>query len=281
VYGRLAPAATQAQAYAELTTLAERAAAASPHTHEHLRPRVLAYGGESPGDRSWLELAVTHLPILLVLIVACANVGTLVYARTATREAEIATRHALGASRWRIVAQLFVEALVLASAAAVVGLTAADAALKWGMTAYFSGQTDGPPFWVNPGLKLTTMLYAAGLTIAGAAILGVLPALKATRSHVHTQLRILGAGGATLRLGVFWTTAMIGQVALTVICLPPAMGIAEEALRDRIIRDRFPAEKYLAVRLDLYRDAPSADHDSTSMLATRLDQTYRELERRV
>ena len=53
VFGRLAPGATQAQANAELTALAERAAAASPQTHEHLRPRVLAYGGESPGDQTW------------------------------------------------------------------------------------------------------------------------------------------------------------------------------------------------------------------------------------
>ena len=94
---------------------------------------------------------MTHLPILLVLIVACVNVGTLIYARTATREAEIAMRYALGASRGRIVAQLFVEALVLASAAAVVGLAVAHWALKWGIDAYYSGQSGGLPFWVNPG----------------------------------------------------------------------------------------------------------------------------------
>src|SRR5207253_328676 len=104
---------SQAQANSELVALGERTAVASPRTHEHLRPRVLAYGGESPGDKGWLEFALTHLPILLVLIVACANVGTLVYARTATRDAEIAMRSALGAGRGRIVSQLFAEALVL------------------------------------------------------------------------------------------------------------------------------------------------------------------------
>ena len=56
-----------------------------------------------------------NLPSLLVLILACMTVGTLVYARTATREGEIAVRSALGASRARIIGQLFVEALVLAS----------------------------------------------------------------------------------------------------------------------------------------------------------------------
>ena len=226
VFGRLAPGATQAQANAELTALVERARADTPSTHEHLQPRVLAYGGESPGDRSWMELGLTHLPILLVLIVACTNVGTLVYARTATREAEIATRYALGAGRSRIVAQLFIEALVLASIAAVVGLAAAHSAVQWGTGIYYSGQNGGPPFWIHPGLKAATILYAAMLTIAGATVLGVLPALKATSSHVHAQLRTLGVGGSTMRFGRLWTAAMILQVTLTVICLPPAFGIA-------------------------------------------------------
>lgn len=277
VFGRLAPGATQAQAYAEVTALVGRTAAASPQTHQHLRPRVLAYGGESPGDRFSLEIALTHLPILLVLIVACANVGTLIYARTATRDAEIATRYALGASRGRIVAQLFIEALVLTTVAAVVGLAAAHWGLKWGMAAYYSGQSAAPPFWVNPGLKLTTVLYATALTAIGAGILGVLPALKATGSHVQAQLRNLGAGGSTLRFGWIWTTVMIVQVALTVICIPPAMGIAQEALRDRRIRERFPAEEYLTARIVLDREI----EESSPAYAARLEMTYRELERRI
>ena len=81
---------------------------------------------------------MTNLPGLLVLIIACMNVGTLFYARTATREGEIALRSALGASRARIIGQLFVEALVLASIAAAVGLIAADRALTWGIESAFA-----------------------------------------------------------------------------------------------------------------------------------------------
>ena len=165
VFGRLAGSATQEQAYAEVTALTEREAAASPETHQSLRPRVLAYGGQSPGDRSGFELLLTHVPILLVLVIACVNVGTLIYARTATRDAEIATRYALGASRARIVMQLFVEALVLAACAAAVGLAAANAALKWGVNAYYSGQDGQLPFWINPGLKPTTVLYAIAMLV--------------------------------------------------------------------------------------------------------------------
>jgi putative ABC transport system permease protein len=279
IFGRIAPGSTQAQANAELVTIVDRARAGSPKTYEHLRPRVLAYGGESPGDRSWFELMLTHLPVVLVLIIACANVGTLIYARTATREAEIAIRYSLGASRGRIVGQLFIEALVLSSVAAIAGLTFANWALRRGMDAYFSGQPGGPPFWINPGLKLTTMLYAAGLTVIGGAILGVLPAIKATRSHPHGQLRNLGSGGSTLRFGWIWTTVMIGQVALTLILLPPAMGITQESLRDRAIRGRFPAGEYLAVQIELDREGVIDESDAE--FAARLDRTYREFARQL
>jgi len=72
-------------------------------------------------------------------------------------------------------------------------------------------------------------------------------------------------------------------VALTVICIPPAMGIATEALRDRRIRERFPAEQYLAVRIELDQDpAPAAGSgESASAFAVRLEQMYHELERRI
>ena len=288
VFGRLAPGAAREQAYAEIAALTERAAASSPQTHQHLRPRVVAYGAELvlPAGRGFLggglAFAATHLPILLVLIVACTNVGTLVYARTATREAEIAVRHALGASRGRIVGQLFVEALVLATIATVVGLAVADSALRW-VFAYLSGPDQKLPFWILPGLKFTTVIYAALLAVAAAAVLGVFPALKATGSRVQGQLKNLGAGGSTLRFGRVWTTAMIAQVALTVICIPVAMKTTEESLRDRVIRERFPAEQYLAASLELDRDTvPARDEkESASVYAARLEQLYRELERRV
>ncbi len=281
VVARLAPAVTQAQAYAEITSLTDAVRAQSPSTHAHLRPRVLAYGGQSPGDAAPLEFAATHLPIILVLAVACVNVGTLVYARTATRDAEIAMRFALGASRPRIVLQLFVEALVLSGVAAAVGLTVAHVALTWGTLAFNSTDTGGLPFWVDPGLKPTTVLFAAVLTTAGAACLGVLPALKATRSQVHARLRNLGAG-ATLRFGTVWTAAMIGQVAFAVICLTPAKGISEEALRDRQIRGRFPAEEYVSVRLDLDRQRRAGTaEEPDDAYAARYALTYADLERRL
>ena len=277
VFGLVAPGATQAQANAEIATLTQQVKAASPTTHRHFVPRVLAYGGESPGDRSILEIVIMYLPIIMVLLLACANVGTLVYARTATRDAEISIRYALGATRRRIITQLFVEALVLASVAAVLGLAVANWTLKWALSTYFAGQL---PFWMDPGIKPSTVLFAIPLTVLSAAILGVLPALKATGKNAQAQLKNLGAGGSTLRFGKVWTAAMIGQVALTVILIPPAMGISGESWRDRDIRSKFPVQQDLAVEIDS-EGTRRVGEESQADFSARLERTYREIERRI
>ena len=82
---------------------------------------------------------------LLLLAVVCANVATLVFARTATRGWEIAVRNALGASRGRIVTQLFLEALVLSGIAALLGLALAKVVLRFAVSLRVS---DTIPFWV-------------------------------------------------------------------------------------------------------------------------------------
>ena len=218
-----------------------------------------------------------NLPALLVLIIACLSVGTLVYARTATREGEIAVRSALGASRARIIGQLFVEALVLASVAAAVGLMAADRAVTWGIE-NVNRATGGAPFWMTPGLKLTTILYAGGLAVVSAAMLSLLPALKVTRARVQPHLANLGTGGATLRFGRVWTGAMIVQVALTAIGIPVALETASEAMRNLNIRAAFPSREYLAARIDV--DRPF-EEETTSAFEERRARTFAELQRRI
>ena len=208
--------------------------------------------------------------MLLVLIIACMSVGTLVYARTATREGEIAVRSALGASRARIIGQLFVEALVLASVAAAVGLIAADRALTWGIESV-NRATGGAPFWMTPGLKLSTILYAGGLAVVSAAMLSLLPALKVTRARVQPHLANLGTGGATLRFGRVWTGAMIVQVALTAIGIPVAMESASQAMRKLNIRAAFPSREYLAARIDV--DRPF-EEETTSAFEARRARTF-------
>jgi predicted permease len=277
VIGRLKPGVTLEQANAELRVLGERAAAALPTTHAHLRPLVgrLGQGTNTPPDSA--RLALMYLPSLLVLLLACTTVSTLFYARTAIREGEMAMRSALGASRARIVGQLFVEALMLASLAAAVGLIAADRTLRWGIEAVNDGR-GGVPFWMTPGLAVTTMLYAGGLAVAGAAMVSLLPALRVTRTRLQPDLMNLGAGGSTLRFGRVWTTAMMAQVALTAIAIPAGIEGASQTIRIVRVHAQFPSHEYAAARLEL--DRPAGE-EMRSAFEERRARTYARLEQKI
>ena len=276
VIGRLAPGVSRAQANAELRVIGERTAAALPSTHEHLRPRVWRLGESSEMAAFTLQSAMRNVPALLVLAIACLSVGTLVYARTATREGEIAVRSALGASRARIVCQLFVETLVLASIAAAIGLVAADRVL----TRAIANVSDagGAPFWMTGGLAPSTILYGGVLAIISAAVLSVLPALRATRAQVQPHLANTGSGGATLRFGRVWTGAMVVQVALTAAGIPVAMETVNQATLKLNIRSNFPSREFIAAYVDI--DRPVGGESGAAYEARRA-RTLAALERRI
>src|SRR5688500_6831928 len=169
VFGRLAPNASIDDARAELGVIGAQMSASNPETHKHLRPRVTTYakplaeGGEMRMLRNILY--VVNGIFLMLLAIVSTNVATLVFARTATRGWEITVRTALGASRGRIISQLFVEALVLAGVAAVVGLIVARVSLGLGLSLLAGG--DALPYWIDDSLSWRTVLYTAVLTLFG------------------------------------------------------------------------------------------------------------------
>ena len=132
-----------------------------------------------PGDQPIMYSIYSFMAVLLILI--CGNVGLLLFARAASREADLVVRTALGASRGRIVAQMFAEALVLGGVAAIVGVTAAGFALRtWG-TVFLETNMGRLPFWFDLSLSPRTFAVAIVLTVAGAAVAGIMPAMKITR----------------------------------------------------------------------------------------------------
>lgn len=280
VFGRLAPGASIDDARAELGAIGARTAALHPETHEHLVPRVTRYAEPLAGSGQMLVvrnvLYVVNGIFLMLLAVICANVATLVFARTATRGWEITVRNALGASRGRIVAQLFVEALVLAGVAAILGLVVARLALRWGLS--LAAGSDALPFWIDDGLSWKTVLYAALLTLLGAAIVGILPALRVTRINVQDALRNEGAARSGLRFGGFWTAVIVVQVAITVALLPLAAGGVFESNRFRQRAEGIGAERYLTAGVDVDREDHGAD---SAAFAARARLALDELERRL
>jgi predicted permease len=253
VFGRLAPGATMASAQAELSVIGERAAAAFPQTNATLKPRVLGYTRpildiQDMGFDAWV---MSQLTVSLVLVVVALNVAILLYARTATRRGEIAVRSALGASRARIVSQLFVEALVLALAPACLGLALAQYGLETGNRLMFLelDVVGGPaPFWLERGPQPSTMLYVLVLVVITAAVAGILPALHATRRRGGADLRQLG-GSTGPRLGRIWSALIVTQVAFAVAVLPTAIKTGLNQIRGSLTRPSYPVEKFAGATL--------------------------------
>src|SRR5919106_2359745 len=265
VFGRLAPDATLDGAQAELTTMGLRAAADFPQTHQHLRPQVMPYAKSWLNAREWSRaLMWPNLFVVMLLILICANVALLMFARAATRHSETLVRTALGASRAHIITQLFAEALVLGGVAAIVGLAAAGFGLRWAFSMVEAEIQGGRlPFWFSDSLAPATVLYAGALTLLGAAIAGVVPALKVTRG-LQAGLRAVTAGGGGLRLGGLWTAVIVTQVAFTVAFPGVAFFVRREAAQLQTYDLGFPANEYLSVRLELDRDGPTATARDTS-----------------
>ncbi len=261
VSGRLAPGASLKDAQSEISQIAARAAAAFPDTHKDLSPQVLPYTYPffdiDEIGTVW-AYHVMQLSITLLLVLVCSNVATLIYARTAARQGEIAVRSALGASRWRIAGQLFAEALVLAALASVIGLTIAKFALDQ-CRLFLQDLMGELPFWVSFDISIGVVLYALALTILGATIIGALPAWKATGKRVQTQLRQLG-GGTGMKLGRTWTVLIVAQVAFAVAILPATIYYAWEFARYSLASSGFASEQYLTAVLGMEQlPVPSAE----------------------
>ena len=264
VFARLAPNATKESAQAELAAIGRRMAVAHPKTHANLQPRIVAYTeifADMDGP-AWLVLIIQSV-IVLILAVVCANVAVLVYARTVTRTGEIAVRTALGATRRRVVSQLFAEAFVLSSVSALVGLGIAALALDY-VDAFVIARMGGPPFWLEPGLSASTVFYTLGLAVLAAVIIGVLPALRATGSQLRTTLSKL-SGGSKPQLGRTWTTLIVGQVAITVAALPMATLVGWRLYTDISQKAGFAVNEYLTAGTLLERNGnPVADIELTT-----------------
>ncbi|MGZ8377978.1 MAG: ABC transporter permease [Gemmatirosa sp.] len=251
VFGRLAGGMTFESAQAELTAFGKRLAAEHPATHAHLQPRVIPYtqaDGDS-GDMPQVKALVYFFVVVLVVVV-CSTVALLLFARAAARQTELLIRSALGASRRRIVTQLFAEALVLAGVAAVVGLAAAQLALTRLGKPYIEFNYGRLPFWYDFNLSPTTIGYALALATIGAVVAGVMPARKITRG-LGTQLRAGSAGGGGASFGGVWTAVIVTQVALTVMIPAAAMLVRSESQRIASYDFGFPAQEYLGVTLGL------------------------------
>jgi putative ABC transport system permease protein len=204
----------RAELVAMLTGLSS--AAAGGTVEARLLPRVTPISARffgNPTDPAWIAFITAGF---LVLLVSCANVANLLLARGTARGREIAIRGSLGASQWRVFAQVLIETSVIAVAGAVLGLGLSLAFVR-GFASLIPADT--LPYWVHYTMDPTVFAALVMVALGTVLICGLLPAVQASKTDVRRALRD-GGWGSTGRPAGGWTTAfMTTQIALAVVLL--------------------------------------------------------------
>ena len=219
VAGRLASGQSLAAAQAEMDLIARRVEEQYPQTN---RDRVVAVRPLSTAFREGSTIpfvGVLHVAAGLVLLVACANVAGLLLTRALDRQRELALRTALGASRMRIVRQLVTETVVLGALAGCLALLFASVGLDLLRTSLPADTARFVEGWDNLRLDARLALVMPGIAIGVGLLVGLFPALGATRTTLTDTLRE-GDRGVIGRL-----RGQRGRQALVVVEIASALAV--------------------------------------------------------
>lgn len=230
IMARLKPGVSLAQAEAELTLLYQQILATRAGTKSGdqrrredadqkvaLVPAGNGFSDLEPQARALLLIVMSAVPAV-VLLIACGNVATLLLARAAARQREVAVRLSIGAGRLRLIRQFLTESLVLAIVGGAAGLVVAS----WGrrvLLAWISSQQLGFPLALQAETDARTLLFTLAASVAAALAFGVVPAVRATNAELASTLK---AGGRSVGAGGGWKTGkalVAAQVALSLLLL--------------------------------------------------------------
>jgi predicted permease len=200
----------------------------------------------------------------ILLIAACANIGTLLLARASARERELAVRLSLGASRRRLASQMLVESAMLATLGSAAGLLLADWALR-----VIAHRLPGPVV-DRVGLHLNgeVLGFTAAVAVASVLLFGMVPAWRATRVNLVTPLKEGGHSATARRIGLLDRSVVVVQIAIALVLLNGA-GLFAATLRNlRNVNGGFATERAVTTGLD----ARGTAYESTGLvpLADRL-----------
>ena len=215
VIGRLKDGVSLQQANEQMDRVAAALDEQYPKWSPGRRTRVLTLHEHLVGRaRGWLLMLLGA--VVIVLLIASANVANLMLARATVRAREMGIRAALGASRWRLVRGLVVEGLVLSVAGAGLGVLLA----YFGVQAILAWLPTGLPRVAAIGLDLRVLLVTTSVAMASGVLFGIIPGLQSSRPDLSTALKDSGrsttAGTASQWLR---STLVVAEVALAVLLL--------------------------------------------------------------
>jgi putative ABC transport system permease protein len=220
VLGRLAPGVPFEQGAAEMQAIAQRQALAYPDTNKAFELRPMELRKFITGDLTRQYTLLLMGAVGFVLLIACANVANVQFARVTGRVGEFAVRTALGGSRWRVVRQLLVESILLSLAGAVLGLFLA----QWDIDMILSHMPpDVAKFvagWKTIRLDSGAFLFALAVSVVSGVLSGIAPSLLSSRTNVTSTLKE-GGRGSTIGRGRHRLRAalVIAEVSLALVLL--------------------------------------------------------------
>ena len=153
--------------------------------------------------------------VSFVLLIACANVASLFLGRLTARHKEIAIRQSLGATRGQVVRQFLIESLAFSLVAGALGVLAA----LWSLAAIQSTIASQLPPNTTLTLNGRALAFTAGVTLISALLIGLVPALQASKARLVDVLKDSARGSSSERGGRFRATLIVSEVALSVVLL--------------------------------------------------------------
>jgi putative ABC transport system permease protein len=243
--GLLQPGADLADARAELATLAATLAVKYPDTNRNWGLHVLRLRDLFVQEGTRRSVTAMLTAVALVLLVACANVASLLITRAVGRQHELTLRSALGASRARVTMLLMAESVLLAIGGGLLGVMLAS----WGLDALVASMPEPPVYWASFDIDGRVLIFAIFVSLCTALACGLGPALRASRTDISSSLAHGGRTSSASPDARRWQGLLVvAQVAISLALLVGATLLSKSAMTLQTADTGFDAGPLLSLR---------------------------------
>jgi len=220
LFGKLADGESPSSAQAELSTVTWRLDREYPRTNQGTGAAIRSFNQFALRDNLRSMFLAMLGAVAFVLLIACANAANLMLGRAVGRAREISIRAALGAGRWRVIRQLLIESVTLASAAGALGWFIAIGGARLFRRAI---ENTGPPPWLNFSMDYRVFAYICAISVASGILFGMAPAMRLSRLDINAALKDGGRSAGTGLHGSFLSGFLVTvEMALAVVLLAGA-----------------------------------------------------------